>query len=113
MKGSISDEARVEHIWESISEIERALVNVGFDQFVANHVLRIAVVKWLEIIGEAASKISEKTRKKNVNIEWEKMIGLRHVVVHEYFGINYDTIWQTATISLLQLKKELDTIITD
>jgi uncharacterized protein with HEPN domain len=47
---------------------------------------------------------------KNEKVELRKMIGLRNVVIHEYFGINYDTIWQTATISLQQLKNEIRAI---
>ena len=75
--------------------------------------LRIAVVKWLEIIGEAANHISDEVREKNETIEWYKMIGLRNIAVHEYFGINYKTIWETASVSLRQLKKEIDTIKLD
>ena len=75
--------------------------------------LRIAVVKWLEIIGEAANHISEETKRKYANVEWLKMIGLRNIVVHEYFGINYDTIWNAASEHLKILKNELSTINPD
>jgi len=110
MKGSISDETRIEHILDCIYEIENAISGYNYISFISNHVLRIAVVKWLEIIGEATNHISEGTKQKNDTIEWNKMIGLRNVVVHEYFGINFETIWNSATISLILLKQELTTI---
>jgi len=81
-----------------------------FESFSENHVLRIAVVKWLEIIGEAANNISDRTKNKDNTVEWQKMISMRHIVVHEYFGINYDIIWQSATIYLRGLKEKLEAI---
>ena len=110
MKEPISENARVEHIFNCIKEIETAIAGKTFESFVEDHVLRIAIVKWLEIIGEAANHISNKTKEGNDKIEWKRMIGLRNVAVHEYFGINYETIWETATISLQQLKEEMKTI---
>ena len=113
MKETIADKVRIEHVYDCIDEIENALSGIVFEHFSENHVLRIAVVKWLEIIGEAANHISEETKRKYDKIEWTKMIGLRNFVVHEYFGINYETVWQTATVDLQRLKKELNTINTD
>lgn len=108
MKGEIADKIRIEHIFECIHEIETSVKGLNFDEFSENHVLRIAVVKWLEIIGEAANRISETTKSKFSTVEWSKMIGLRNIVVHEYFGINYNVIWETATVSLKLLKTELE-----
>lgn len=110
MKGELPDSARIEHIIDSIDEIDAALVGQIFETFSENHVLRIAVVKWLEIMGEAANFVSEETRDKDRTIEWHKMIGLRHIVVHEYFGINYEVIWEAATIHLKGLRAKLKAI---
>lgn len=110
MKDKLSDEVRLRHIHECIREIESAIKGLDYTNFVSDHVLRIAVVKWLEIIGEAANHISDKTKDNNQSVEWRKMKGMRNVVVHEYFGINYEIIWDAATIFLQQLKKELETI---
>ncbi len=110
MKGKISDEVRLGHILESISEIERAISGYTFETFVDNHVVRIAVVKWLEIIGEATNHISNETKSKYEEIEWRKMIGLRNIAVHEYFGINYEVIWNAATLFLEDLKIKIERI---
>jgi uncharacterized protein with HEPN domain len=113
MKGILPDSTRIEHINDCIKEIEAALSGSSYNSFYENHVLRIAVVKWLEIIGEATRHISNETKAKNSQIEWHKMIGLRNVVVHEYSGINYEVIWEAATISVPVLKKEIETINLD
>ena len=81
------------HINDSINEIQAAIGEKSFEEFVNDHVLRIAVVKWLEIIGEASNNITDETKAKAARLDWNKIIGMRNFVVHEYFGINYDTIW--------------------
>jgi uncharacterized protein with HEPN domain len=113
MRGRIGDNARISHIVEYIDEIEKAIEDVNFESFCSNHVLRIAVVKWLEIIGEAANNITDETKDKYPGVEWHKMIGLRNIVVHEYFRIDFGIIWDAATVFLLQLKKEIGTIKLD
>lgn len=113
MKGIISDHARLSHIKECIDEIETALKGYDYDGFCNNHVLRIAIVKWLEIIGEATNHITNETKDKYPSIEWQKIIGLRNIVVHEYFRIDYNIIWDAATHFLGFMKKELETINLD
>ncbi len=110
MKGAIPDSVRIQHIIDCIEEIDSALVDQTFKTFSENHVLRIAVVKWLEIMGEAANFLTDDTKNKDQTIEWQKMIGLRHIVVHEYFGINYEIIWEAATVHLVGLRIKLETI---
>lgn len=100
MRSSDGDKARLLHIKNSVEEIENALENKSYDEFISNHVLRIAIVKWLEIIGEAANHISNETKLKAKNLDWTNIVGLRNFVTHEYFGINYDTIWQTVNTKL-------------
>jgi len=104
MKGKIGDEARLNHIIECIEEIENAVKGNTFESFKDNHVLRIAVVKWLEIIGEAANHITDETKNSFKDVEWQKIVGLRNIVVHEYFGIDYRIIWNAATLFLGDLK---------
>ena len=110
MKGKIGDAARINHIKECIDEIEVALTGLTYDTFSENHVLRIAIVKWLEIIGEAANHITNETKNQYPEIEWQKMIGLRNLVVHEYFRIDYNIIWDASVYFLVELKKGLETI---
>lgn len=112
MKGRISDKARLQHIIESVAEIQSAIAGETEVGFIKNHILRIAVVKWIEIIGEAANHISAET-KNAVNVEWSEIIGLRHIVVHEYFGINYDAIWNIAVNDIPVLAQKIEKLINE
>ena len=113
MRGRLGDEARVLHILEFIGEIESALDNIEFDGFVENHILRTAVVKWLENIGEAANHISADAMIKQNNIEWVKIIDFRNFVIHEYFGIRYEIIWVIATEYIKDLKPKIEKMASD
>jgi uncharacterized protein with HEPN domain len=67
-------------------------------------------VKWLEIIGEAANHITEETKNKNSDVDWQRIVALRNLVVHEYFRVDYRIIWDIATNMLKQLKTSIDKI---
>jgi len=110
MRGNISDTARIEHILDSALQVEEVLTGYTFERFNGDPILRLAIVKLLEIVGEAANHITEETKSRNRNIEWHKMIGLRNLVIHEYFRIDYRIVWDAAVVFLPTLKKEIETI---
>jgi len=93
MKGSIGDRQRLLHILEAISEIEKYIEEKSFDVFLENSMLRFASVKQIEIIGEAANHISEEVKNRFSDIQWRQITGLRHVLVHEYFGVDNRLVW--------------------
>lgn len=107
MKGKLSDGARLMHIKDCILEIEEAISNKNEKSFLENHVLRIAVVKWIEIIGEASVYLSDELKKENNGIDWPAIKGLRNIVVHEYFGINFELIWEVASEHVPLLKQQI------
>lgn len=69
-----------------------------------------AVMRNLAIIGEAAKKIPADVRRKYPDISWKKMAGLRDIVVHDYFGIDEDIIWDVVLIRIPELKRQMDAI---
>lgn len=107
MKGEMGDEQRLAHIKEAISEIEDYVKNADFEVFLKNSMLRFASIKQIEIIGEAAKNISEKTKAKYPHIEWRQIAGLRNILVHEYFGVDTKLIWQIIKTDIPQLKANL------
>ena len=113
MRGEIADKERLGHIIDCIEEISKATKDVSKEDFCANHVLRIAVVKWLEIIGEAANNITEDTKVKTSKIPWRKIIGFRHFVVHEYFGIDFMFVWNLLAEDLIFLEQEIQKLLKD
>lgn len=111
MKGKIGDKQRLLQILESICEIENYTSKVNFETFLENSMMRFASIKQIEIIGEAANYITEETKEKYSNIEWRQIIGLRHILVHEYFGIDSNLIWQIISEDLQILKLEVTNIV--
>lgn len=106
----MGDEVRLEHIFDTTQKIEKAIEGNNFNSFFENETLVAALERWLQIIGEAAKHISDETKSKYPDIEWRKIIALRNIVTHEYFDINYEVIWETATIHIKELKKQLTAI---
>ena len=93
-------ELLVEDIWESIEKIERYIEDMTQDSFQKDEKTTDAVDRNLEIIGEAAGRLTEDFTDRHSEIEWFKIIGLRNRIVHEYFGVDLQIIWQI-------LKKDL------
>jgi|ERR1035437_10142457 uncharacterized protein with HEPN domain len=97
----------LEDIRESLAKIER--YTSGLDQagFEADDKSVDAVVRNLEVIGEAARQMSEEFARGNPQIEWRKIAGLRNRIVHDYFGLDLEIIWQIIRSDLPALKRQL------
>lgn len=76
---------------------------MSFENFIADDKTIDAVVRNFEIIGEAANRVSEDFRATHPEIEWRRMIGLRNRVIHEYFGIDYETVWKIRNENIPEL----------
>jgi uncharacterized protein with HEPN domain len=111
MKGSLGDKQRLLHMLEAISEIESYTVGIDLDTFLSNSMMRFACIKQIEIIGEAANLITVQTREQFSDVEWRQIIGMRHVLVHEYFGIDCRLIWQVISDDLPKLKPKVEEIL--
>lgn len=85
---------RLEHIIECCDKIETLTKQAGnFDNFSGRWIEQDAMIRNLEIIGEAAKNISDYTNQTYPEIEWYKIKGMRNLIVHEYFGISLEAIW--------------------
>jgi len=84
----------IEDIWESVEKIERYIGTETKETFAQDEKTIDAVARNLEIIGEAANRLPESFKSKYSEIEWIKIIGLRNRIVHNYFGIDLEIIWQ-------------------
>lgn len=83
----------LEDIHESCKKILRFTKGMTYKDFVHDDLHFDAVLRNLEIIGEAVKNISEETRQKYPNVKWRKIAGFRDIVAHEYFGVNDETVW--------------------
>ena len=93
------------HILEAIEQIESYLAGVSYPQFIKNKMMIDAVVRELEIIGEATNNLSMDIRQKHPEIPSRDIVDMRNVLIHEYFGVNTKLVWDTCQNELGQLKQ--------
>lgn len=98
----------LQDILNSINKIKQYTDNVSFKEFEQNWEKIDAVVRNLEIIGEAARNLPEEIADKYPEIPWGEMISMRNKVIHEYFGVDEEILWKTLTEDLPALKKQLE-----
>ena len=103
----------VEDILESIVWIEKFTANMDFEQFLADEKTRTAVVKKLEILGEATKNIPKSVRDKSRNLPWADMARMRDKLSHEYFGVRYDIVWKVVKEKLPGVKPSIETLLND
>ncbi|MFS2189224.1 DUF86 domain-containing protein [Mucilaginibacter sp. Mucisp84] len=106
MRGKMGDSQRLLHILEAIDEIHSYTLNTDLTTFLSNSMMRFACVKQIEIIGEAANYITPETKAMFTDLEWKQIIGMRHILVHEYFGVDFNLIWQVIINDLPVLRQK-------
>jgi uncharacterized protein with HEPN domain len=111
MLDRFGDKGRVEHMLKAIKLIEDYTFEVTFDQFHSESMRLDACIRQLGIIGEAANRISETLKSSNTEVPWRKIIGLRNIIIHEYFGVDEKSIWDIITIDLPELRPKLQLIL--
>jgi uncharacterized protein with HEPN domain len=84
----------LDDIREAIDRVERYTAGMSFAAFASDEKTVDAVARSLEIIGEAANRLPDEFKDRHPEIEWYKVVGLRNRIVHEYFGIDLEIIWQ-------------------
>ncbi|MCX6750080.1 MAG: DUF86 domain-containing protein [Candidatus Pacearchaeota archaeon] len=99
-----NDLAFIEHILESINAIEDFSKNISKKELVVNRLNQSAIVREIEIIGEAVKNLSEDIKDKHKEIEWKDIAGTRDKMIHHYFGVDLDIIWNIIKISIPDLK---------
>jgi uncharacterized protein with HEPN domain len=103
----------IEDILESIRKIERYIENLDYKEFEKNELIVDAVIRNLEIIGEASRNIANNIRNKYTDIPWKRTIGLRNIATHEYFGIDLSIIWEIITVNLPETKPKIELMVKD
>jgi uncharacterized protein with HEPN domain len=108
MKGQITDKTRVIHILEAITEIEKYLAGVSYDDFLSNSEKRFATIKQIEIIGEACVNLTPAFKDAHSEIAWKPIKGFRNISIHEYFSVNFHLVWEIAQNDLPVLKQQFN-----
>ena len=99
------------HILESIENIETFSKDITKNEFMNNRFNQNAIIRELEIIGEASRNIPDNFRKKHSDIIWKDIIGTRDKLIHNYFGVDIDVVWNAVTQDIPQLNAQIKKII--
>ena len=105
-----SKERCLQHILEEINFLIKQTEGISFDTFMADELLKRASARSLEIIGEAVKNISTDFKKRHAGIKWKKLAGLRDKIIHGYFGVNWDIVWDVIKNKMPELKKGVQNI---
>ena len=95
------------HILEEADYLLSESANIDYSEFTKNATLKRSFVRALEVIGEAAKNIPDEFREKHQKIRWKDMAGLRDVLIHRYFGINYNMVWDIVKNQVPGLKSNI------
>lgn len=101
---------RIEDILEAINAIEEYTHGMDFSSWQKDRKTIDAVIRNFEIIGEAATHVPEDVQEKYSDVPWSKMKGIRNLLIHEYFGVDIEIVWQTIQQDIGALKKVLEKI---
>jgi uncharacterized protein with HEPN domain len=101
---------RVHDILEAIDKIEQYVSGLSFEQFQADPKTIDAVVRNLEVVGEAVRHLSIDLEDLPAGVPWTDIAGMRNILIHEYFGVDLRIIWQTVTDDLPALRGKLGRI---
>ena len=99
------------HIREEIDFVLRHTSNIEKNTFLSDETLTRAIVRSLEIIGEATKKLPPDFKSIHPQVEWKKIAGTRDVLIHDYFGVDWDIVWDIVTNKLPDLLFQIDLII--
>ena len=92
------------YILESIDKIDSYIAGLDLDLFLKETIVQDAVLRNLQVLAESTQRLSDDFKSRHTAIEWYKIAGLRNILVHDYLGIDLETIWAAVTKNLPDLK---------
>ncbi len=101
----------IKHIADECSYLISVSQNLSEDMFLADETLKRAIVRSLEIIGEAAKKVPADFKVKWSSIQWKNMAGMRDRLIHNYMGVNYTIVWDVVKNKIPELSTQIQEII--
>lgn len=113
MRKPIGNRQRILHILKAINEIESYINGVDKEFFLQHSMMKYACAKQIEIIGEAVNYLTVDFKNKFQNVEWAEIAGMRNILVHEYFGIDFNILWQVVIKDIPDLKRKIELLPLD
>ena len=107
MRERSRDKKRLEHMLQAIERICRYTKGKNFEDFIADDMMYYAVVKNIEILGEASNMLTEEFRQAHPKTPWKQVNGMRNYIVHEYFQVDNNVVWDVITNDLPILEQQI------
>jgi uncharacterized protein with HEPN domain len=104
------DRVYLRYILDRIRRIEEDIID-GRERFMASHTLQDAVLRNLQVMAESTQRVSETAKATQPTIEWRKIAAFRNILVHDYLGIDLDTVWDITQRSLPELKHAVEEML--
>lgn len=105
------DSVYLRHILDAISRIEEYTQGIKYESFIENHLIQDGIIRQIEIMGEAAKRLSKAIRERYLEIPWKDMAGMRDKLIHNYFGVDTDAVWNTVEKDIPTLKNKLKELV--
>jgi uncharacterized protein with HEPN domain len=105
------DKAYLKHILDAITDIEKFVEGITQEEFYKNKEKQYAVLRALEIVGEATRNLSKELKATYREIPWRDIAGMRNKLIHEYFGVKLELVWETVKDKLPELKIQIRNIL--
>lgn len=110
MREIIKDPLRIRHMIEAVNNVNTFMTDKNLDNLKSDKILFFAVVKNIEILGEAAYKISNEFKEINKHIPWKEIMGMRHVLVHDYYHIDPEHVYKVYKEDFPELLEKLQLV---
>lgn len=105
------DRIYLDHILSSFTKAVQYLDGVSYEQFQADEEKQDAIIRKIEVAGEATKRLSSAFRNKYDHLPWRAIAGMRDKLIHDYFDIDLETVWETATNDIPRLLSEIEWIV--
>ena len=113
MREAIKDRGRLEHMLSAIENVEEFTKDIILDDFVKSKVLFFAVVKNIEIVGEATYMLTKEYKQSHQSVPWLVIEKMRHVLVHGYYTISPEKVWETVQEDIPLLKEQIIALLNE